>query len=204
MSFNESNSTQRGRLATYAVAATGTMIAGSSAMADVVIVDITTVNAATSFTIELDAANAGSGSAFTFSNIGLNHVFYGKVDATATTHSDYQQFVATTLVGGSAFLGSSAGWNSGTYPHAQPAADTTAYLGFRLSVGPGGGDSRYGWIEYVNSGGSVTVSRWAYESDLNSGIATPSASTPAVPGLGGLAALACGAAGVRRGRNRAA
>jgi hypothetical protein len=47
------------------------------------------------------------------------------------------------------------------------------------------------------------VSRWAYESDVNTGI-TAGASGGVVPGLGGLAALACGAAGMRRSRNRVA
>ncbi len=57
----------------------------------------------------------------------------------------------------------------------------------------------------VNDGSSITVSRWAYEGDVNTGINTPAASGGgAVPGLGGLAALACGAAGMRRSRNRVA
>jgi hypothetical protein len=59
----------------------------------------------------------------------------------------------------------------------------------------------------VNDGSSITVSRWAYEGDVNTGISTPAASGGgggAVPGLGGLAALACGAAGMRRSRNRVA
>ena len=188
------------RLAIYtATAGSGVLVAGSAAHAGAVIVDITTVSAQSDFTINLAAA--GSGGDYTFSNIGLTNHFYGRVSA--TNQPDSQQFVATNLVGNSEFLDSNDNWTGWTQALNHPAADTTLYLGFRLTVGEG--DSRYGWIEYVNTGGSVTVSRWAYESALNTGISTPTAgSNNAVPGLGGLAALACGAAGVRRNRNRVA
>lgn len=199
MSRTDSRAARSGRLATYAVAAAGPMVAGSAAMADAVIVDIATQDATTSFTIDLAAA--GSGFAYAFSNIGLTGFFYGQV--IATNQQNTQQFVATGFVGTSEFLDSNDNWTGWTQAVAHPAADTTMYLGFRLTVGEGA--SRYGWIEYVNSGGSITVSRWAYEGDLNTGISTPAASGGgAVPGLGGLAALACGAAGVRRSRHRVA
>ena len=193
------DSSRSTRLANYAVAAVSPMIAGSAAMADAVIVDITTRDATNNFTIDLAAA--GSGGDYTFFNVGLSMIFYGRISA--TTQPDAQQFVATRFVGNSAvidynmvsFTGSSAALN-------QPATDTTQYLGFLVVVDEA--VFRYGWIEYVNSGGSVTVSRWAYESNLNTAIRTPAASAPAVPGLGGLAALAMGAAGVRRNRGRVA
>ena len=186
------------RLAIYtATAGSGVLVAGSAAHAGAVIVDITTVSAQSNFTINLAAA--GSGGDYIFNNIGI-YAFYGFV--AAANQPDSQQFVAKNLVGNSEFLDANDNWTSGaqTLYH---VADTTLYLGFRLTVGEG--DSRYGWIEFVNTGGSITVSRWAYESALNTGISTPTAgSNNAVPGLGGLAALACGAAGVRRNRNRVA
>lgn len=64
----------------------------------------------------------------------------------------------------------------------------------------------YGWADItLSSALSVTVHAWAFESTGGSILAgqTENSSTP-VPGLGGLAALACGAAGLRRKRNRVA
>ena len=89
----------------------------------------------------------------------------------------------------------------------------TRYLGFKVHDSNTFSDY-YGWIEYVYSSTSpntVTVSRWAYESNpfgpATAGATGTVADAPAggaVPGLGGLAALAMGAAGVRRSRNRVA
>ena len=64
----------------------------------------------------------------------------------------------------------------------------------------------YGWADItLSSALSVTVHAWAFESTGGSILAgqTENSSTP-VPGLGGLAALACGAAGLRRKRVRVA
>jgi hypothetical protein len=196
--------TQAVRLSTYATLAAGTTVAGSAAIADVIIVDdFGTKNASSNFTLNLSPA--GYGGIYTFSNIGLSNFFYGR--ASASNQPATQQFVATRLVGTNVFLDANfSSWlGVGNVAFTNPAAGTTAYLGFRLTLG--GGASRFGWIEYVNDGSSVTVSRWAYEGDVNTGISTPAASGGgggAVPGLGGLAALACGAAGMRRSRNRVA
>ena len=46
----------------------------------------------------------------------------------------------------------------------------------------------------------LTVNRWAYESDINQAARIPGV----VPGVGGIAALAFGAAGIRRRRERIA
>ncbi len=84
------------------------------------------------------------------------------------------------------------------------AEGATSYVGFRLPSGSSS-DKVYGWIELTQvEGTGLQISRWAYESDVNTVITTPAASSNAVPGLGGLAALACGAAGMRRSRNRVA
>ena len=69
------------------------------------------------------------------------------------------------------------------------------------------GDIMYAWadMEVSSDGLSLTVHGWAYEDSGAAILAgqTGESSTP-VPGLGGLAALACGAAGLRRKRNRVA
>ena len=74
-------------------------------------------------------------------------------------------------------------------------------LGFDL-----GGETVLGWadISLSTDGLSLTVHGWAFE-DSGAGILAgeTGASNP-VPGLGGLAALACGAAGMRRKRDRVA
>jgi hypothetical protein len=74
-------------------------------------------------------------------------------------------------------------------------------LGFDL-----GGETVLGWadISLSTDGLSLTVHGWAFE-DSGAGIVAgeTGASNP-VPGLGGLAALACGAAGLRRKRDRVA
>ena len=71
------------------------------------------------------------------------------------------------------------------------------------------GDTYYGWLEYDLALSSTvlnfTVNRWAYNDVANEGIIAGqnlAAGSTAVPGLGGLAALAIGAAGVRSRRQR--
>ena len=194
-SVSSSTASVAGRLSAYAAAATGAVLASSSADAAVVITTITTVDASTNFTIDLDISGAGFNDNYTFSNIGLPAAAYGRISA--DNQLDSAQFVATALVGSAVFLDSNDVWIGGTQLFNFPTSGNTGYLGFRLTVGEG--DNIYGWIEYVNNGSSTTVSRWAYESTVNTGITTPSVS--AVPGGAGLAALALGAAGVR-GRRR--
>ena len=79
-----------------------------------------------------------------------------------------------------------------------------AYLA--LTLRNDSGLTVYGWADItLSSALSVTVHAWAFESTGGSILAgqTENSSTP-VPGLGGLAALACGAAGLRRKRDRVA
>ena len=197
--------TQAVRLSTYATLAAGTAVAGSAATAGVVIVDdFGPQNALDIFS--LDLTRAGSGGAYTFWNVSnfWQNTISARVNGPSTQQNDSNQFVGTTFVGTNVLLDANDGWNGSVENLILPASGTTVYLGFRLTVGVG--DSRFGWVEYVNDGSSITVSRWAYESDVNTGITTPAASGGggAVPGLGGLAALACGAAGMRRSRNRVA
>lgn len=77
-----------------------------------------------------------------------------------------------------------------------------------LSLGLGG-TIHYAWIDYSLSmfegEYTFTVNRWAYNDVANEGIIAGqnlAAGSTAVPGLGGLAALAIGAAGVRSRRQR--
>ena len=74
-----------------------------------------------------------------------------------------------------------------------------------------GGDSYYGWLDYslafisLDDGYTFTVNGWAYNDVAGEGIIAgqnTAAGSNAVPGLGGLAALAIGAAGVRSRRQR--
>ena len=79
-------------------------------------------------------------------------------------------------------------------------------VGFSLNDS---GDNYYGWIAYdlsMSEGEyTFTVNGWAYNDVANEGIIAgqnQAAGSSAVPGLGGLAALAIGAAGVRSRRQR--
>ena len=78
-----------------------------------------------------------------------------------------------------------------------------------LNIIEDGSGSHYGWINYTLSylegGFTLTINSWAYNNVMNEGIIAgqdQAASSNAVPGLGGLAALAIGAAGVRSRRQR--
>ena len=75
-------------------------------------------------------------------------------------------------------------------------------IGFQLD-----GETVFGWadISLSTDGLSLTVHGWAFEDSGEAILAgqTEGGGTP-VPGLGGLAALACGAAGMRRKRDRVA
>ena len=82
-----------------------------------------------------------------------------------------------------------------------------------LSIDDGVSGSLYGWINYtltyldLEGGFTLTINSWAYNDVLGEGIIAgqnQAAASNAVPGLGGLAALAIGAAGVRSRRQRVA
>ena len=91
---------------------------------------------------------------------------------------------------------------------------TDNLIGFEIS--DGSSQNFYGWIEYtLQLDGAAnernrflfTINAWAYNDVANQGIISgqnTAAGSNAVPGLGGLAALAIGAAGVRSRRQRIA
>lgn len=207
------------RLATYTAAAGGVLVAGSAAQADLMIYEnFGSLDASTSFSIDLGVIAAGAkfnnrgiftqpNSAFIGMYIGLSGTPAGGFDLTPKAAGfNFSEFNGTFQnFGQSTFLtagNNTAGINSqlGTY-----------YVGFKVQ----GSDFlfRYGWVEYVYSSNNpnvVTVSRWAYQSDGSGAVAGATGTVAdgggggAVPGLGGLAALAMGAAGMRRSRNRVA
>ena len=74
-------------------------------------------------------------------------------------------------------------------------------LGFDLD-----GETVYGWadISLSSDGLNLTVHSWAFEDSGEGILAGQTEDSTPVPGIGGLAALACGAAGLRRKRNRVA
>lgn len=108
--------------------------------------------------------------------------------------------------------GSNAGWNTQpqtnmsawSFDSNEPSDAVRGFLAFRI---PSGSDYYYGYfdLEFARSSQapgsslSMTIHGWAYESTLNQSITISGAT--AVPGGAGLAALACGAVGLR-GRRR--
>ncbi len=80
--------------------------------------------------------------------------------------------------------------------------DESGYVGFRFESS---GSLHYGWARMtLNSSpdyGSVTIHEWAYN-DTSGGSILAGQSIPEPGHLGGLAALACGAAGLRRTRRK--
>ncbi len=110
--------------------------------------------------------------------------------------SNYRGYSVTNNVGALTFTDDDLG------------AGSDKLLAFRVEEGT---DTFYGWIDYtlsfadIYSGYTFTVNGWAYNDVSGQGIIAgraTAAGSRAVPGLGGLAALAIGAAGVRSRRQR--
>ena len=136
----------------------------------------------------IDAATIGSGT-------GLN------VLHTATAYWTNWIFSYSSTLGSSLF---SSGRDSTSSSFGILAAGQRGFLalGFQLD-----GEAVFGWADISLSadGLSLTLHGWAFEDSGEAILAgqTEGGGTP-VPGLGGLAALACGAAGMRRKRGRVA
>ena len=86
--------------------------------------------------------------------------------------------------------------------------DGNTFIGFSVEAEGLNGVpfANYGWLDLtvgLDESGDffLTVNRWAYESDMGEAARIPGG---VVPGVGGLAALAFGAAGLRRRRERIA
>jgi hypothetical protein len=191
----------RARVSRYAAFATAAG-AASTASADVVIVDLVSP-AGVGTPINLGEAVGRPPTAFmgVISSQGGGGFFGGAALSTGSSFFTGRWFGANSTISADATGGN---WTAYTWGNLGTLSEgATGYLGFRL---PDSGGKVYGWIEATVNAGSLQISRWAYETAVNTAIMTPAASGSggAVPGLGGLAALACGAAGMRRSRNRVA
>ncbi len=187
------------RLSGYAAVATAAG-AASTASAAVVIVDLPP-QLANGITINLGVAVGAASTAFQ-GLVRINQLTYPGVCSGGTLNFAGGEFFTGRFFGASSVIsnGAAGGTWVGGGLLSTLADGATGYFGFRL---PSGSDKVYGWIEVTRISDAVLlISRWAYESQTNTGITTPAAS--AVPGGTGLAALAIGAAGLRgrrRGRN---
>ena len=191
------------RMAFYVGIASASSVT-AAASAGVVIVNLgSTVGSGV--TIDLSAAVGGAAAgAYVGIILGSGTVFSGGSSAAngssfflqSSTHNN-GWFGASETVSANAVSGS---WTDGGSVGVLAIGDT-GYFGFRL---PRANSTwTYGWIEAYNNLGTLEISRWGYESVIGMGAATTGQSQ-AVPGMGGLAALACGAAGLRRSRKRSA
>ncbi len=169
-----------------------------------------TFNAA--FKINFFGSGPGGDQVFWAPNNNLSLINY-------STGNDPAIWAATVLIGANALDGvasirgsTSHSWYRATSSrttsndiHKQIESGETGAFGIRFEDS---GDYYYGWVEVSeDANGIITVERWALEDTAN----TAAQYTPgggggggAVPGLGGLAALAMGAGGVRSRRSRVA
>ncbi len=146
-------------------------------------------------------------------NNNLSFINYGS-SAGSTSGNDPALWMNTVLIGPDALNGATSnyGYNfhfwygainshttSNDIQNAISAGETGAF-GIRFNDG---GDKYYGWVEVsMDANNFITVERWALETTANTAAEYSPAGSTAVPGLGGLAALAIGAAGVRSRRQR--
>jgi hypothetical protein len=214
--------TQAVRLSTYATLAAGTAMAGATAegadfyevvdyylpygqSGSTVLLDASSLNSQFQFGFTATAATTGTqirainnnvrfstASNFSFGNEAVRRdsgFDFGTLSSGAT---DNQLFIR---------FGFGGQWQT---------VGSTGFLGFAFIDGS---DRYYGWIEmtteprdyYGQARGAIRINSWFINGTANETvIAGQTGGGGAVPGLGGLAALACGAAGMRRSRNRVA
>lgn len=101
----------------------------------------------------------------------------------------------TSSAGGTIFEDSVGDWALG-----DGAEETRGFLAFHLEEGP---DDMFGWLDVGWDGETLTIYDYAFNTDGSIAAGQTQAST-VVPGAGGLAALAMGAAGMRRRRKKSA
>ena len=205
------------RLKTYALSASGTatLVAGGVTNADIIPsdgpVNIQPTNSPTGpipstlFEVagqEVQAANfmagswSGSGLASVRINVDGDGLRIGTVTS-GSTISAGATFALTSVYNTMFFAGNTmTTQNTSGMP-----IGTSVLLGFSISDTA---DTFYGWINYSLSMSegeyTLTINSWAYNDVAGEGIIAgqnQAAGSSAVPGLGGLAALAIGAAGVR-------
>ena len=131
----------------------------------------------------IDAAAIGSGS-------GLN-------DLNTATGSWYRYF---SSIGGNV---NRSGTTFNSQSSGMLAAGQRGFLALSWDLD---GEAVFGWADISLSADSLslTVHGWAFEDSGEGILAGQTENATPVPGLGGLAALACGAAGLRRKRDRMA
>ncbi|MDG2134006.1 MAG: hypothetical protein P8J88_11005 [Phycisphaerales bacterium] len=164
----------------------------------------------TAFQINFFGTGSDDDQVFWSPNNNLSFINYGP-----PTKNDPALWMNTVLIGPDALNGATSNYgynihkwvaaeNSHTTSHdIQSAifAGETGAFGIRFNDG---GDKYYGWVEVsMDANQFITVERWALETTANTAAEYSPAGSTAVPGLGGLAALAIGAAGVRSRRQRA-
>ena len=146
-------------------------------------------------------------------NNNLSFINYGS-SAGSTDGNDPAIWMNTVLIGPDALNGATSNygynfhfWYGATNSHTTShdiqsaiSAGETGAFGIRFNDG---GDKYYGWVEVsMDANNFITVERWALETTANTAAGYTPAGSTAVPGIGGLAALAIGAAGVRSRRQR--
>ncbi len=147
-------------------------------------------------------------------NNNLSFINYSSGNSNGQVRDDPAIWMDTVLIGADALNGVAS--NRGSQTHSwigaifwagsshtiQRAINTgeTGAFGIRFVEN---GLYHYGWVEVsMDANYVMTVERWALESTANTAAAYSPVGSTAVPGLGGLAALAIGAAGVRSRRQR--
>ncbi|RPG13684.1 MAG: hypothetical protein CBB69_012785 [Phycisphaera sp. TMED9] len=132
---------------------------------------------------------------WSFDGVGISEVkwFTGNAES---------RLVSADATGAMATQSSNFVFEGGTYNGLKVGYDFApdGYIGFSMTTTSGTEINGFVDYEYENLdyGYELIMKSWAYNIDES---VTMPGTTP-VPGLGGLAALACGAAGVRRRRHR--
>ena len=140
---------------------------------------------------------------------GYASVFLGVLNANSATIGRAANGAAVTysFAGNGDYYSNYMSFASGTMrSQSSSLALGTNLLGISIFIGD---DAYYGWVDYSLSmfegEYTFTINGWAYNDVSGEGIIAgqnTAAGSSTVPGLGGLAALAIGAAGVRSRRQR--
>ena len=165
------------------------------------------------FQINLFGTGSDEDQVFWAPNNNLSFINYGS-SAGSSDGNDPAIWMNTVLIGPDALNGATSNygyihhfWYGAIASHTTSndiqkviSAGETGAFGIRFVAS---GDYHYGWVEVsMDANEIITVDRWALETTANTAAEYSPAGSTAVPGLGGLAALAIGAAGVRSRRQR--
>ena len=163
----------------------------------------------TAFQINFFGTGTHADQVFWAPNDNLSFINYS-----SSSGGDAAIWMNTVLIGADALngVGSNFGYTFHAWYQASSLHSTSNDLQYVIRPGETGafglrfvdsGDFYYGWAEVsMDADQIITVERWALENTANTTAEYSPAGSTAVPGLGGLAALAIGAAGVRSRRQR--